>query len=545
MIPILSVVLFFPLLGGLLLLIIPRENVKTIQRVGLSFALLTLAFSIGVWVMVAQANADPADLVEPPSEDYAWIPAFSVRYRLEADGLSAPMVALVALVTVLALYYSEHTVGTRLKEYFFLLLLFETAVIGIFLARDMVLFYTFWVVCLLPMLLLISVWGGEERERAAVKFFLYNLLGSVALLLVLLVVFAQVETFDMQEAAQRGPYGDEDYFTNACIALGALFFAFVVRLPYFPFHTWLSDAQSESPTAVSAMLASVFLTTGGYGLIRLALPLFPDQFCYLTFDLPILPILAVTSIVYGALVCLAQWDLKRLIAYSSVVQMGFVTLGVCAASVGYGMLRVLPSLGEAEPTVGPGLLGLWTWLKSLEFPSKSDATLIAAVSGLSGAAMQLFAHGVIIAALSFLVGALHRRTRTYDLREFGGFAKQISHYYGLMLVAGFAALGVPGLIGFWGELFVFKSAMGLIPVFAFVGVAGVIISAGYTLWKIVQHIFLGEFDTARWGQLEDMAAWEKATVWPLVIVIVVFGFYPTQLLDMFNTALTVLLQSLL
>lgn len=524
MIPILSVILFFPLLGGLLLLIIPRENVKTIQRVGLVFALLTLALSIGVWVMVAQANVGPEEL---PSEDYAWIPAFSVRYHLEADGLSAPMVALVALVTVLALYYSEHTVGVRLKEYFFLLLLLETAVIGIFLSRDMVLFYVFWVVCLLPMLLLISVWGGEERERAAVKFFLYNLLGSVALLLVLLVVFAQVETFDMQEAAQKGPYGDEDYFTNACIALGALFFAFIVRLPSFPFHTWLSDAQSESPTAVSAMLASVFLTTGGYGLMRLALPLFPDEFYYLSVVLPIFPTLAVTSIVYGALVCLAQWDLKRLIAYSSVVQMGFVTLGVCAASAGYAHLTGIGVLAEGQD------------------PPKPDATMIAAVSGLSGAAMQLFAHGVIIAALFFLVGALHRRTRTYDLREFGGFAKQISHYYGLMLVAGFAALGVPGLIGFWGELFVFKSAMGLIPVFAFVGVAGVIVSAGYTLWKMVQHIFLGEFDTARWGQLEDLTAWEKVTVWPLVIVIVVFGFYPTQLLDMFTTALTALLQSLL
>jgi NADH-quinone oxidoreductase subunit M len=524
MIPILSVVLFFPLLGGLLLLIIPRENIKTIQRMGLIFALLTLAYSIGVWVMVAQANAEQTVL---PSEDYAWIPAFSVRYHLEADGLSAPMVALAALVTVLALYYSEHTIATRLKEYFFLFLLLETAVIGVFLARDMVLFYVFWVVCLLPMLLLISVWGGAERERAAVKFFLYNLLGSVALLLVLLVVFAQVETFDMQGAAQKGPYGAEEHFTEACIALGALFFAFIVRLPSFPFHTWLSDAQSESPTAVSAMLASVFLSTGGYGLMRLALPLFPDQFYYLTVEVPVFPILAVTSIVYGALVCLAQWDLKRLIAYSSLVQMGFVTLGVCAASVGYAWLNGVAVLGEDQKLPKP------------------EATLNAAVSGLSGAAMQLFAHGVIIAALFFLVGALHRRTRTYDLREFGGFSKRISHYYGLMLVAGFAALGVPGLIGFWGELFVFKSAMGLIPVFAFVGVAGVIISAGYTLWKIVQHIFLGEFDSARWGQLEDMAAWEKATVWPLVIVIVVFGFYPTQLLDMFNTALTALLNELL
>ena len=229
---------------------------------------------------------------------------------------------------------------------------------------------------------------------------------------------------------------------------------------------------------------------------------------------------------------------RSLVAQTQVP--GFVMFRAICRGVTVGMLSwyVHGEVGYAH------LIGIGVLAEGHD-PPQPDATMIAAVSGLSGAAMQLFAHGVIIAALFFLVGALHRRTRTYDLREFGGFAKQISHYYGLTLVAGFAALGVPGLIGFWGQLFVFKSAMGLIAVFAFIGVAGVIISAGYTLWKMVQHIFLGEFDSARWGQLEDLTAWEKATVWPLVIVIVVFGFYPTQLLDMFNTALTALLKGLL
>jgi NADH-quinone oxidoreductase subunit M len=538
MFPILSVVLFLPLLGGLLLLAIPRENVKTIQRMGLIFALLTLGLAIYAWVAVAQANSGPTQV---PSENHAWIPAFAVNYHLEADGLSAPLVALTALVTALALFYSERVVEERVKEYFFLFLLLETSVIGVFLARDLVLFYVFWVLGLLPMLLLISVWGGEGRERAAVKFFLYNLLASVAMLLVILVVFAQTETFDMQEAAQRRPYGADEHFVRACVALGGLFFAFAVRLPSFPFQTWLPDAQSEAPTPVSAVLASVFLSTGGYGLMRVALPLFPDQFYYLTVQVPVFPILAVASIVYGALVCLAQWDLKRLIAYSSVVQMGFVTLGVCAASAGYAILKILPVLEEDQPVVGYAFLELAELLKGA--PSKSEATFNAAVSGLGGAAMQLFAHGVVIAALFFLAGALYRRTRTYDLRAFGGFAKQIPHFYGLVLVVGFAALGVPGLIGFWGELFVFKSTMGLIPVFAFIGMLGVVFAAGYTLWKIVQHIFLGQLDE-RWGGLRDLEGWEKVTVWPLVIIIVVFGFYPTLLLDMFSTALTALLEGM-
>ncbi|MBN1812478.1 MAG: NADH-quinone oxidoreductase subunit M [Anaerolineae bacterium] len=542
MFPILSVILFLPLATGLLLLIIPRENVKTVQRVGVIFALAAFALSVVVWVLVAQANSGGGQL---PVEDYEWIPAFSVRYHLEADGLGAPLISLAALVIALALFYSERTVAMRVKEYFFLFLLLETCVFGVFLARDLVLFYVFWVLGLLPMVLLISVWGGQGRERAAVKFFLYNLLASVAMLLVILVVFAQVETFDMQEAAQKRPYGADEYFVNACIALGGLFFAFAVRLPSFPFHTWLTDAQSESPTAVSAVLASVILSTGGYGLMRVALPLFPDQFYYLTVEMPVFPILAVTSIVYGALVCLAQWDLKRLISFMSVVQMGFVTLGVCAASMGYAILKVSPTLVEDQSSVGYALRGLWALLEELPAPPKYEATLNAAVSGLGGAAMQMFAHGVVIAALFFLAGILHQRTRTYDLKAFGGFSKRIPHYYGLVLVAGFAALGLPGLIGFWGEFFVFKSTMGLVPIFAFIGMLGVVFSAGYTLWKIVQHIFLGELDEERWGQLPDMVWWETLAVWPLVVVIVVFGLYPTLLLDMFNTALTLLLNGLL
>jgi NADH-quinone oxidoreductase subunit M len=279
-----------------------------------------------------------------------------------------------------------------------------------------------------------------------------------------------------------------------------------------------------------------------------ALPLFPDQFYYLTVKVWVFPALAVVSIVYGALVCLAQWDLKRLISYSSVVQMGFVTLGVCAASVGYAVLKALSVLEQDPDSVDVALRGLVIAFQQagaqVGLP-KAEATLNAAVSGLGGASMQIFAHGIIVSALFFLAGVLFRRTKTYDLRAFGGFSKRIPHYYGLMLVAGFAVLGLPVLIGFWGEFFVFKSTMGLIPVFAFIGVLGVVFSAGYTLWKIVQHIFLGILDEERWGQLRDMVGWEKLIVWPLVVLIVVFGLYPTLLVDMFNPALTALLNELL
>jgi NADH-quinone oxidoreductase subunit M len=510
MYPILSAILFAPLAGALLILIIPREDRKTLQRVGVIFSVVTLVLAVAIWVIILQSDSGPgAMLHETYGEDRVslpWIEAFDIYYHLGVDGLSAPMLFLTALMTTLALFYSTRTVETRIKEYFALFLLLETSFFGVFLSLDLVLFYAFWVIGLFPMLLLISVWGGAGRERAAIKFFLYNLLGSVAMLLATLAVYSQVSTFDVLEAAREQPFNGQRVAGYA--AFLAFFAAFAIRLPSFPFHTWLPEAQTEAPAPGSVALSSLFLGTGGYGLIRIALPLFPASFGDFAANW-LLPTLAVLSIVYGALVCLAQWDLKRLVACLSVAQMGFVTLGVCAAAMAYG----------ADPE--------------------------AAASGLNGAAMQVFAHGIISGALFFLVGILYERTRTYDLREFGGLARQTPHYYGLMLAAGFAALGLPGLIGFWGEFFAFKGTMGtpLAPV-AFIGALGVLFTAACVLWKIVQHLFLGKLDEEKWGQLTDMESWEKATVWPLILIVVIFGFYPTPLLDMFNEALKTLLSGL-
>jgi NADH-quinone oxidoreductase subunit M len=223
--------------------------------------------------------------------------------------------------------------------------------------------------------------------------------------------------------------------------------------------------------------------------------------------------MAVVSIAYGAMVCMAQWDLKRLIAYSSVAHMGYVTLGLCAAAAGFG------TLGDPE-------------------------NLSAAASGLSGAAFQMFAHGIITGGLFFLVGMIYDRAHTRDLKAFGGLGKQIPYYYGITLVTGFASLGLPGLAGFWSEFFVFRGTIRFIPVAAFIGVVGVVFTAAYILWKVVQHVFLGELDPEKWGKLTDMTWWEKVTMWPLVIIMVVLGFYPAPLLNSFNAALTAILQAL-
>ena len=505
--PILSVTLFAPLVGAVLIMLIPRDDVGTIRRVGIAFALLTLITTTIIWVGVAQAG--PAGMQF--EENRPWIPIFNIRYHVGVDGLSAPLLFLTGLLTTLVMFYSAFAIDVRVKEYTFLFLLLEMGMCGVFMALDLVLFYVFWEIGLVPMFLLIGVWGGKRRLYAAIKFFLYTLVGSVAMLLAIIGVYFQTGTFGILEAAAAQPFAGN--FTWAAIAFWAFFVAFAIKVPAFPFHTWLPDAHTEAPTSGSVILAGVLLKLGAYGLMRIALPFFPEQFRYFVVNVPIIPVMAVVSIAYGAMVCMAQWDLKRLVAYSSVAHMGYVTLGLCAAAAGFG------SLGDPQ-------------------------NLSAAASGLSGAAFQMFAHGIITGGMFFLVGMIYDRAHTRDLKVFGGLGKQIPYYYGIVLVTGFASLGLPGLAGFWSEFFVFRGAIRFIPVTAFIGVLGVVFTAAYILWKVVQHLFLGELDKEKWGKLTDMTWWEKVTMWPLVIIMVFLGLYPAPLLNSFNAALTAILQGL-
>jgi NADH-quinone oxidoreductase subunit M len=502
-ISILSVILFIPLAGAVLVLLIPRGKENWIRGVSTVISLIPLVLSIWVWIGVTGAGGDKMQYGEAP-----WIPAFNIFYRVGVDGLSAPLVFLTTLLTTLSLFYSAYTIKVRVREYYFLFLLLEMGMLGVFLSLDFILFYVFWEIGLVPMFLLIGVWGGERRMYAAIKFFLYTLAGSVAMLLAILGVYFSTGTFNIIEAARLQPFADN--WPLAILAFWGFFLGFAIKVPSFPFHTWLPDAHTEAPTAGSVILAGVLLKLGAYGLIRIALPLFPEVFHFYTFNVPVIPILAVISMVYGALVCMAQWDLKRLIAYSSVSHMGLVTLGISAAAASLGM------------------------------SGHGDSAALA----LNGATMQMFTHGIITGGLFFIVGIIYERAHTRDLKAFGGLGSKVPYYYGITLVTAFASLGLPGLCGFWSEFFVFRGTLRIIPLFAVIGAAAIVFTAGYILWKIVQYVFLGAFDEVRWGKLTDMTWWEKVTMWPLVVVMVGFGIYPAPILELFNSATTALLGKL-
>ena len=510
--PILTLTLFTPLLGAVLVWLIPKEKEDVIRRLSIGISLIALVLALVLWFGYDKA-AGGMQFVE----EYSWIPTLDVYYRLGVDGLSVPMIFLTALLALLCLFYSSHTIKERVKEYFMLFLMLEMGMFGVFVSLDFILFYVFWEIGLVPMFLLIAFWGGERRLYAAIKFFLYTLAGSVAMLLAILGVYLNTGTFNIIEAARLQPFADN--WPLAVLAFWGFFLGFAIKVPCFPFHTWLPDAHTEAPTAGSVILAGVLLKLGAYGFMRIILPLFPQVFGYFAYNVPIIPVLAVISIVYGALICVAQWDLKRLIAYSSVSHMGYVTLGISAAAA---------SLAQSG---NPGLV--------------TSATI-----GLNGAAMQMFTHGIITGGLFFLVGVIYERAHTRELRNFGGLADRVPYYYAIMMVTGLASLGLPGLAGFWSELLVFRGTFGIIPIFACIGVLGVVFTAAYILWKIIQHMFLGQFSQEKWDEathhapLSDLEWWEKVTLWPLVIVMIGFGVYPTPILSFLNSAAVTLLSGL-
>jgi NADH-quinone oxidoreductase subunit M len=479
--PILTVTVFIPLAGMFVILLLPERWVNGIRAVAVAFTGLALAAS--AWALV---RFDPSITGAMQLEEFhRWIPSVNIFYHLGIDGLSMPLFLLTTLLSFLAAIAS-FSIRERVKEYYALYMLLVTGMLGVFVSLDLVLFYVFWEVMLVPMYFLIGIWGGARREYAAIKFFLYTLLGSVIMLLGILALYftSQPHTFDMLELMRN-----QGEFVRAfqIIVFLAFYVGFAIKVPVFPFHTWLPDAHVEAPTAISVLLAGVLLKMGGYGLLRVSFPILPTGAHWFAWPLAIL---GVINIVYGSLVAMAQKDLKKLIAYSSVGHMGFVLLGAAAMT----------------PT------------------------------GLNGAVMQMFNHGIITGALFLLVGALYDRAHTRDIEAFSGLGVRVPVYVGIMSFTMFASLGLPGLAGFISEFLSLAGSFPVFPVLVIISGAGIVITAGYFLWTI-RRMFLGALNP-RWENLADINFRELVTVVPLMILMVLIGVYPSILIRLMDPALT-------
>jgi NADH-quinone oxidoreductase subunit M len=472
----LTALVVVPLIGAVASMALPKEREQAARWVATLFTAIALVASGYVFF-----GLDTADGSLQFVDRTTWIDPdlleFTVQYFVGVDGLSATMVLLTGILFVVATLVSFN-ITLRPREYFMWLLLLEAAVMGVFVAQDLILFFLFWEGELVPMFFLISIWGTGRKEYSAIKFVLYTLAGSALMLVGFLVLGFSQGTFDMQALA-------EAEITEAAISLHAIFLlilaAFAIKLPVFPLHTWLPDAHTDAPTAVSVILAGILLKMGGYGLIRINAGILPEQFDDFA---PYLAGLAAVSVLYGAVLTVRQTDLKRLIAFSSVSHMGYVLLGASA-------------LGQV---------------------------------GLTGASMQMFTHGTITALLFVMVGLIYDRAHTRQISDLSGLAHRMPLAATFFVVAGLASLGLPTMSGFVAELLVFLGSIEAFEVQTVLAVVGILLSAGYILWT-VERIMFGP-ENPRWSNLPDTDQWwEWASMAALAALIIAVGIYPSIVVD--------------
>jgi NADH-quinone oxidoreductase subunit M len=466
---ILSLITFTPLVGALLLILFPRRD-RDIRIFSLVITLLTFVLSLHLPVYFHRGQSGFQFVVNKH-----WVSSPNIGYHMAIDGISLWLVLLTTFLTPLCVLISWKSIHDRTKEFFIILLILETALIGVFTSLDLFLFYFFWEATLIPMALLIGMFGHGRKVYAAVKFFLYTMIASVFMLVAILWLYAHTGSFDFEVI--RDHIASVPRFPAAAqwLFLG-FFIAFAVKVPLFPFHTWLPDAHVEAPTAGSVLLAGVLLKMGTYGMLRFNLGLFPDA---ARRNAPWIMVLALIGIIYGALVAMVQPNMKKLIAYSSVSHLGFVVLGIFSFTQ----------------------------------------------AGLNGAMFVMLAHGVSTGALFMLAGALYERRHTYEISEFGGLAAIVPVYAASFLFIVLASGGLPLLNGFIGEFLVLSGAFQANPWYGVLGATGVIWSAGYLLW-MYQRVFYGKVTHEINNSLPDLSSFEKLAVWPCAAAALVMGVAP-------------------
>ena len=477
----LSIIVFLPLLGSIAILAIPKERAATVKAFTLAVSLLVLVLALA---LVAQFKIGQEGMQFV--EKIPWVRSIGIQYYLGIDGISLPMIFLTALLTFLAALASwkvEH----RVKGFFALLLLLETGMLGVFSALDFILFYIFWEVVLVPMYFLIGIWGGPRREYAAIKFFLYTLFGSVIMLVGILTLYfsSGLHTFDML-AMTKVKFSH----TLQLLVFPALALGFAIKVPIFPFHTWLPDAHVEAPTAVSALLAGVLLKMGAYGFLRISLPILPEGHQRYA---PVIIGLAIVGIIYGACVAMIQRDLKRLVAYSSVSHMGYVMLAI----------------GVATP------------------------------AALDGAVLQMFNHGTITGMLFLLVGLIYERTHTREIAKLGGLAIKIPILAAILGFASLASLGLPGLSGFVGEFLILLGFFQKFKLLTLIPAMGIVLTAAYLLWML-QRVNMGSLPS-EYQDISDANGRELLTLVPLMAVIILVGVYPLPLLKIIGQGVSAII----
>jgi NADH-quinone oxidoreductase subunit M len=486
-IPVVSIVVFLPLVGALLIAALPRSVARP---VALGTAVLTWVVSL--LLVIGFADRDVANDFQFVNE-FDWIPLFGIQYKVGIDGLSLVLVVLTTTLTWISILASFRPIQERIKEYMISFLILEVGMIGVFVALDTFLFYIFWEIVLVPMYLIIGIWGGANRIYATIKFVLYTLVGSLLMLVAILATAFAFQAanggswagaFDFEVLRQFATAGPGFAAGLQLFAFIAFFLAFAIKVPMFPFHTWLPDAHVEAPTAGSVILAAIMLKLGAYGFIRFTLPLFPDAAH--TFA-PAIIVLSLIAIIYGAIVALVQPDLKKLVAYSSVSHMGFVTLGI----------------------------------------------FIFQEQGMQGAILQMVNHGLITGALFLLVGVIYERTHDRTIAKMGGLAGSMPVYAAVFGFFVFASGGLPGLSGFVGEFLVLVGSFAVNPWVAAVASLVMIFAAAYLLWMFQRVVFgeLSDFMRGLGHHLTDMRPVEILTLAPLGALVVVFGLFPGLILD--------------